>query len=214
MSELRDPLLAELDEHGEDAATRFARSWKPQPWWAWTLALLALGAAALLVAGGLLSSADFGTSLRARTCDTSPVAGLLLLAAGGACLMLGMQLARLRWEESFLVWDAGSLVLTLPIPVALLAATLPGVLGCAAGREIARLGVLGDALVGTPGIALAAAASALVGVALGGVAHVGWTLLDHAAAPAPGIVELAIAEAEALQTDQAATRFHGVESGE
>jgi hypothetical protein len=214
VSELGDPLLAVLDDDGEDAATRFGRSWRPHPWWAWTLALLALGAVALLAAGVLLHSADFGTSLRARTCDTSPVGGLLLLAAGGACLMLGMQLARLRWEESFLVWDVGSLVLTLPIPAALLAATLPGVLGCALARDIAQVGGLGDALVGTPGIALAAGASTLLGVAFGGVAHVGWTLLDQGTAPAPGIVELAIAEAEALQRDEAATRFHGVESGE
>jgi hypothetical protein len=125
-----------------------------------------------------------------------------------------MQLARLRWEESFLVWDVGSLVLSLPVPVAVLAATLPGVLGCALARDIADIGGLGDALVGTPGIALAAAAATLVGVALGGIAHVGWTLLDQGTAPPPGIVELAIAEAEALQTDEIASRFHGVESGD
>lgn len=213
MSELGERLLAALRD--EDGDTHAAGGWRPHPWWAWTLALLALGTVALLVAGTLLEAANFGTSLRARTCDASPLAGLGMLAAAGMLLALAMQLARLRWDEaSTISWDAGSLVLSLPVPALLLALTLPGVLGCPLGRDVARLDGIGSALVGTPGIALAAGGAMLLGVALGAVAHVGRAPEDALAAPEPGIVDLAIAEAEALRADEAAARFRGVESGE
>lgn len=215
MSDAGEPYGGALDVDdpaGEGA--RFGRGWRPRPWWGWTLALLTLAAVSMLGAGAMLASADFGTSLRPRGCDPSALPGLGMLAVSGLLIGLAMQVARLRWEESFLVWDAGSLVLSLPIPLAVLAAALPGVLGCEAGRDIAQLDVLGDPLVGTPGIALAAGASTLVGLVLAGVAHVGWLALDQPASPPPGIVELAMQEAEALQSDEAAARFHGVESGE
>ena len=214
MTELGEPLLAVLDEDADDPHARTGPGWRPHPWWAWTLALLALGFTGLLVAGALLHAADFGTSLRPRGCDASALPGLALLATGGLCLTLAMQLARLRWDEAFIAWDAGSLVLSLPIPTTMLALTLPGVFGCAVGRDIARLDGIGAGLVGTPGIALAAAAALFVGVALGAVAHVGWVAIDHGAQHVPGIVELAIQEAEALRSDQGASRFRGVDSGD
>jgi hypothetical protein len=97
----------------------------------------------------------------------------------------------------------------------LLAVTLPGLLGCSIGQDIASIGLVGDALVGAPGITLAGAAAALTGAAFGSAAHVTWQastigLVEHA----PGIVELAMEEAEALSQDRAAQRLHGVDSGE
>lgn len=213
MSELGEPLLAVLDED-DDAGSRTPGGWRPHPWWAWTVALLALGTAALLVAGLLLEAANFGTSLRARSCDSSPLAGLGMLAAAGMLLALAMHVARLRWHDASLAWDTGSLVLSLPVPALVLALTLPGVLGCELGSDIAKVDAIGPALVGTPGIALAAAAALLLGVAIGAVAHVGWHGVEHAPPPEPGIVDLAIQEAEALEAEGAAARFHGVESGE
>lgn len=195
-----------------DATRLVGTSWQPTPWWGWTLALLGLATLSLLGAGAMLSSAEFGTSLRARGCDPSALPGLGMLALGGLLAGLALQTARLRWPDSYLVWDAGSLVLSLPIPAALLVATLPGVLGCAAGRDIARLDVLGDPLVGTAGIALCAAASVLVGVAIAGSAHVGWVAAHGGGSEQPpGIVELAMAEAEALEAEGASSRFRGVE---
>jgi hypothetical protein len=215
VSELGEPLLAVLRDEEADDGGRGARGWRPHPWWAWTIALLALGTVALLVAGTLLEAANFGTSLRARTCDASPLAGLGMLACAGMLLAAAMQFARLRWDDGAVVtWDAGSLVLSLPVPALMLALTLPGVLGCSLARDIAQVGGLGDALVGTPGIALAAAGATLLGVALGAVAHVGELGGDGGSGPPPSIVELAIEEAEALRADEAAARFHGVESGE
>lgn len=214
MTELGEPLLAVLDEDADDGFARGGSGWRPNPWWGWTLALLALGAGCLLAAGAMLHAADYGTSLRPRGCDASSLPGLGLLAAAGLCLTLAAQFARLRWDEAFLAWDAGSLVLSLPIPATLLALTLPGAFGCALGRDIARLDGIGSALVATPGIALAAGASVLVGVALGSVAHVGWVTVDHAAGHTAGIVELAIEEAEALRSDERAARFRGVDSGD
>lgn len=205
-------LVTDADDLDDPARDR--RGWRPQPWWAWTLGLLGTGAVSLLVAGALLASADFGTSLRPRGCDASPLPGLAMLAVAGLAIGMSMQVARLRWPEAFVVWDAGSLVLSLPIPLAVLAAALPAALGCAAGRTIAQLAVVGDPLVGTSGIALAGASSALVGVGIAGAAHVGWVSPEQGGTPSPGIVELAMQEAEALRADEAAARFHGVESGE
>lgn len=205
--------LSELT--GEEAEDAPPVAWQPRPWWAWALSLLTLGAGATLLGGTLLAGAEFGTALRARDCDSSPLAGLGMLAAAGLALGLALQAIRLRWHGAVLVWDAGSLLLSLPIPLALLAATLPAVLGCPAGARIADMALIGSALVGPAGIALAAAASALVGVALAGCAHVGWVSAHGGAGEhQPGIVELAMAEAEALEADSTAGRFHGIDSRE
>jgi hypothetical protein len=203
-----------IDEEVEQTA-RLGRSWQPHPWWAWSLGALLAGPIVLLVAGTQLAGADFGTSLRARGCDASPLGGIILLAIGAMLLALGFQLARLRVVGAVLTLDLASLVVSLPIPAALLAATLPGVFGCSSATDIARVGLVGDALVGTSGIAMAACAAALVGVALATVAHVSWLApLTTVADVTPGIVELAIQEAEALEAEGAAHRFHGVDSGE
>ncbi len=189
-----------------------ARAWQPQPWWAWHLAFLALGVAALLGGGVALSNAEFGTSLRARACDVSPLGGLVLLAAGSLLVLVGMQLARLQHPSAVVGLEWRGMAFALPVPALLLAATLPGLLGCALGQDLAAVGLVGDALVGAPGLTLAGASAALVGVALGSVVHVTWiapiigVVDEH-----PGIVELAMQEAEALESDAAAQRFHGVD---
>lgn len=205
---------AAVDAEAE-ATSRMSRSWRPTPWWAWTVALLVVGAGALIAAGALLAGAEFGTSLRPRDCDPSPLPGLGAIGVGALATGLALQVARLRWADSFIVWDAGALVLSLPIPGALLVGTLPGVLGCPVARDIAAVDGFGAALVGTAGIALASASAALVGVAIAACAHVGWVSPVPMAADAPpGIVELAMQEAEALEQDPSVGRFHGVDSGD
>ncbi len=205
-----DPLDLVLGVELEDAPV--ARSWQPRPWWAWHLALAALGAAALVGGGVALSNAELGTSLRTRGCDASPLGGLVLLLVGAILVTVATQLARLQHPSAVFGWAWRGLAFALPVPALLLAATLPGVLGCGLSQDIAGIGVIGDALVGAPGIVLAGAAAALVGAALGSVAHVTWMspqigLVDES----PGIVELAMQEAEALEADRTAERFHGVD---
>lgn len=199
-----------LDHDHVDAPV--SRAWRPQPWWAWHAGALALGSLALLAGGVALSNAELGTSLRARACDASPLAGLAMLALGAVFVAVGMQLARLQHPSAVVGLEWRGMAFALPVPILLLVATLPGLLGCALGQDIASLGVIGDALVGAPGLLLAGAAAALVGVALGSVVHVTWLaptigIVDET----PGIVELAMQEAEALQADAASTRFHGVD---
>jgi hypothetical protein len=214
----RPPFDLDVD-HGIEAEVEqtvgIGGGWQPTPWWTWTLVLLAGGVAALLVAGEQLASADLGTSLRARSCDTSAVGGVLFLVLGGVLLGLAFACARLRVPGAVLVWDLGSLVLALPIPAALLAATLPGRLGCHASVTIAKVGLVGDALVGASGLALAGAAAVLCGAALASAAHVTWLApIGAGVDQPPGIVELAIQEAEALEAEGAAARFHNVDSGQ
>lgn len=201
------------DAHdGDDHGAPVARAWQPHPWWAWHLAFVALGAAMLIAGGVALSNAEFGTSLRARGCDASPLGGLTLLAIGALLAAIGMQLARLQHPSAVVGLEWRGAAFALPVPIALLAATLPGLMGCALGQDIAAVGMVGDALVGAPGLTLAGAAAALVGIALGSAVHVTWLapvvgLVDEP----PGIVELAMQEAEALETDAASQRFHGVD---
>ncbi len=197
---------------GDHADAPVARAWRPQPWWAWHLAFVALGVAVAIGGGIALSNAEFGTSLRARGCDWSPTGGVALLIVGALLLVVGMQLARLQHPSAVVGLEWRGMAFALPVPILLLALTLPGLLGCSLGQDIASWGVVGDALVGAPGLILAGTAAALVGVALGSAVHVTWLapvigIVDDT----PGIVELAMQEAEALETDAASQRFHGVD---
>ena len=191
-------------------------SWNTTSVWAWAAAALVAGAVLLVAAGAVLAHADFGTTLRARGCDASPLGGLALLAVGSSLVVAGAALARLRVPGAVLVLDWGSLGVSAPVPAGLLALTLPGALGCRLGRDLARLDGIGDAVSGTSGLLLAAGSCALLGSALGAVVHVTWLT---ARTPSTGplassdVVELAMAEADALANDPAATRFHGVDDG-
>jgi hypothetical protein len=214
----RPPFDLDVD-HGIGAeveqTAELGGGWQPRPWWTWTLALLVGGIVALLLAGTQLASADLGTSLRARSCDTSAVGGVLFLVLGGVLLGLAFACARLRVEGAVLAWDLGSLVLAVPLPAALLAATLPGLLGCHSSVSVAKVDLVGDALVGASGLALAGGAAVLLGLALASAAHVTWLAPFGAGAEQPpGIVELAIQEAVAHEAEGAAARFHNVDSGE
>lgn len=198
------------DDLGEDPGP--STGWQPRPWWAWFGVLLTGGVLALAWGGVRLASSDLGTSLRPRSCDGGVIAALALLGIGALLVLASMTVARLQHPGALLTWDASTLALTLPIPMLLLGGALPGVAGCRAARSLDELPLLGSALVGASGIALAGIAVALVAAALAGVASVSWL------APAgvqdeepPGIVELAIAEAEALEAEGASERFRGVD---
>lgn len=171
---------------------------------------LALATACLLAAADRLSAADFGTALRARTCDASPLPGLGLLLAAGALLAVTAALqVRLTRPGVHLHFDGGALGWTLPVPALLLAATLPGVLGCRVATRFDDVPLLGDALVGMSGTMVAAAAAVLVGVAVGSAWRGERTLvLGGAHVDATSVViEEAIADAH----DPHAGRFRGVD---
>ncbi|MCW2922658.1 MAG: hypothetical protein JWM98_62 [Thermoleophilia bacterium] len=217
MSDAVEQLLDEPwdDEGGSGAHAGGGWARQPRPWWAWTLAALALGAAALVGGGLQLSGVELGTTLRARACDPSPLPGVALLVLAGLLLALGCSLARLHHDGSRLEWDVAALVVAVPVPATLLALTLPGVLGCDAASDIAAIGLVGDALVGQAGAMACAASAAVLGLALASAAHV--TRVEHlavGAAEPPGLVELAMQEAEAMRAEGFGQRFHGVDSGD
>ena len=201
-----------LDVLDEDAELVRA-PWSPRPWWAWTLALLALGAMLILLAGLQLADARFGTQLRSRGCDTSALGGLALLGAGALLTALGCIFTRLRRPVAVIELDAASLLVTLPVPIALLAATLPGLLGCSIRSDIASVGLVGEALVGMSGALLAAVAVTLIASAVAMVVQVVIVAGDLGVSDeAPDLVELAMAEAEALEEAGASEVFRGVDS--
>jgi len=171
---------------------------------------LVLAAACLLLAADRLAAADFGTALRARTCDVSPLPGLGLLLAAGALLAVTAALqVRLTRPGVHLHFDGGALGWTLPVPALLLAATLPGVLGCRAATRFDDVPLLGDALVGMSGTMVAAAAAVLVGVAIGSAWRGEATVVvggAHADATTV-VIEEAIADAHDPHTG----RFRGVD---
>lgn len=202
----------DLDLHDDFDDAPVARAWQPHPWWAWYLSVVALGILVLLGAGVALSNAEFGTSLRARGCDVSPLGGLALLVAGSLITVVGMQLARLQHHSAVVGIEWRGLAFAVPLPLVLLLATLPGVLGCSLGQDLSTIALFGATLVGTPGLMLAATSATLVGVALGSAVHVTWLApVTGTVDDTPSMVELAMQEAEALQTDAASQRFHGVD---
>lgn len=181
-------------------------------WWAWSGSLALAGLVLLAWAVVELSGSQLGTSLRPRGCDGGVLGAVVLLAVGALALLLAIGLVRLRHPGTVLVWDVRSLAYTLPVPLVLLAATIPGVAGCTAARDLAGLPVLGDALVGASGIALAGAAVTLAAAACAATATVVLVVGDGSLEEQqPSIVELAIAEAEALESTRATERFHGVD---
>lgn len=185
---------------------------QPRPWWAWCGSLLVSGLAVLAWAGARLSASELGTSLRARSCDGGVIGALVLLGVGALLVLLGMSLARLHHPGALLAWDLSTLTWTLPLPVLLLGATAPGVAGCRVAADIADLALLGDALVGASGIVLAGVAVTLVAAALAGTASVSWLAPQQALLEEPAsIVERAIHDSEAFQSEGAAERFHGVD---
>lgn len=181
-------------------------------WWAAVLAAMVTGAALLLAAGAALAHADLGTELRARGCSGSPLAALALFVGAGFAIALAPKLARLRHGVSRIVLDPGALLVAAPVPAVLLALALPGLLGCRAATRIADVALVGGALVGAPGIAVAAASSLALGVALSAVVQVprAQGAGDGPAEP-PSIIELAIAEAEAREAERDAEQFRGID---
>jgi hypothetical protein len=204
---VRDDLL---DESGVGDAPRAGAH--VGRWWAWSGSLALTGLVLIAWAGVELSGSQLGTSLRPRGCDAGVLGAVVLLGVGALALLVAIGLVRLRQPGSVLAWDARSLAWTLPAPVALLAATIPGVAGCTVARDLAGLPVLGDALVGASGIALAGVAVTLVAAAIAATASVVVVVGDGSLEEQqPSIVELAIAAAEALESTRATERFRGVD---
>jgi hypothetical protein len=185
--------------------------WQPRPWWAWAGTLIVGGTLLVAWAGTLLAAGDLGTTLRPRGCDGQVVGAIALLGAGALAVLAGMALTRLQEPGALLAWDAETLPWTLPAPLLLLGGTLPGVAGCTLARDLAALPVVGSALVGASGIVLAGAAVTLLAAALATTASVTAPQPDTGADEPPGIVDLAIAQAEALESEPASQRFRGVD---
>jgi hypothetical protein len=181
-------------------------------WWAWSLALALVAIVLLAWAGQRLSGGSLGTSLAARGCDGGVIASTLLLAAGALAACCSFALARLRHPGATLALDASVLAWTVPLPLVVLAASLPAVAGCRVARGFDDLPLVGDALVGSSAIVLAGCAAGLLGAALASALAVGWLAPAVAQVDEPaGIVELAIREAEALELDESAQRFRNVD---
>lgn len=207
MTDVVDPFA---EDPVEDST---APAWQPRPWWAWSGGLLAAGLVLVLLAAARLSDGSLGTSLRPRGCDGDVAGALVLLAVGAVLAALGMSLARLHHPASILSWDLRSLPLTVPVPLFLVLGAAPGVLGCRSARDVAALPLAGEALVGAPGILTLGLGIALLAAALGAAANVAWIAPEPGRAEEqPGIVELAIEEAEAFRADGAGERFRGVDS--
>lgn len=182
-------------------------------WWVWTLLAGLATVACLLGAGLQLARANLGLELRARACSASPLAAVALVFAAGVGSALTGTFARCRSVAARLTWDPGTLPYTTLVPTLAMLASLPGVLGCRSASSIARIDIVGDALVGVSGLALCAASTLALGAVVGRCccADIGGT---HAADvnEVPSIVELAIADAEAFRAQGSGSRFHGVNS--
>lgn len=173
------------------------------------LALLgALAAGAMLVgAGVVLSEAGLGRAAANRQCNGSLLAGLLLLAlAGGMAGMARIVVDRRYVHELF--FDTARLAAGLPVPLLGLAVSAPGFMGCSFAVRVADWPLLGDALLGTPGMAIAGACAFATGIALTSVVRVRVPLatlieeyerLQHGDAPA-SLAERALAAHDLLDT--------------
>lgn len=202
--------MNDATEH--DLSEESTVAWQPRPWWIWCSGLMVTGVLTIAWAGALLSGSELGTSLRARSCDGGALGAVAVLAAGAVLVLLGATMARLSHHGALLAWDPHPLRWTLPVPVLLLAVTLPGVAGCRAAATIANVAVVGSALVGASGLVLAGTAAALLAAALAGTVVVSWGVPSSALAEEPaGIVERAIQDAEAFRAEGAGERFHGVD---
>jgi hypothetical protein len=175
-----------------------------------SISAVLLAVVALVIGATRLASADFGTALRARHCDASPLGGLSLLLVGGTLIAVAAVLqVRIARPSLRMHFDLAALAWALPVPLLLLAGTLPGVLGCRAAQHFQDVVVLGDSLIGMSGAMLAASAATLVGVAFG----VAWrteTVLVHGGHHedlTTSVIEQAIADAH----DPHAGRFRGVD---
>ena len=211
MSELPDDEAWPGEVDGELGAG--GRSWRmpsvPAPFL--LIASLVVAVVALLAAAAQLSAADLGTTLRARHCDTSPLLGLALLTLGAAALAITPALHALSSHRvTRLRFRPTSLGLAVPVPLLLLALTLPGTLGCRSARSFGDAVLLGDALIGTSGVMLAAGAAVLLGAMIAS-AWQGVPVGGGLPGPDDGLAGSLIEQAIAAAHDPEARRFRGVD---
>lgn len=142
-----------------------------QHWLGVAATAMLLSVALLAGAGIVLSEAGLGRATVNRGCDGDFLLGLTLLVVSGALLGL----ARVSVDRRFaheVTYDGMRLAATLPVPLLGLVLAAPAFLGCTFALEVAEWGLLGRALLGTPGIAVAAACAFSTGFVLTGIIRI------------------------------------------
>lgn len=168
------------------------------------------GFAAMAFAGRALRAADLGTSIRERACSITPFGGLALLVLAGVLVAASVTAMRLR-RGGVLVADPATGLIAAITPILVLLGTTPGVAGCRSAARVERWDGIGQALVGTSGIALAGAAAFGLGFAIVQAWSVERYIATAVVDEEPSLIDLAIEDAEAYDVDPAARRFRGVD---
>lgn len=184
----------------------------PQRGWVFVVLLaLAMSAGVAIGAGMVLSSAGVASATVHRGCNGAFGAGLALLAGAGFLLGVARIAADRRHPHELYVDQVRMLVAPL-VPIVLLALTAPGFMGCRRAERLSDWGEVGKALVGMPGMAIAAAAAFGLGVALTMLVRVRLPMEHVALAYAhiygslpeldePDLVDRVLAEHESRETD-------------
>lgn len=119
----------------------------------------------MILAGIALENEGVSKGQLARGCDTGIGIGFVLLVGAGA--MAGFARIALdrrsyhRVRTDLSRWLTGALA-----PLLMSALTVPGAIGCAWVSRLDRLGAVGGGLLGTPGLALAGAATFALGLGM------------------------------------------------
>ena len=155
-----DPELRALLHGDEPAGPTHLQHWQ-------VVSLLAalLGLGCLIGAGTVLSRSGLGAATVNRSCDGSLLIGLALLVAAGSLVGLA-RIAVDRRHVSETWFDGLRAAVMVPVPALCLLLAAPGFLGCHAAIRFAGWGAIGEALLGTPGMAVAGASAFGVGAAL------------------------------------------------
>lgn len=137
----------------------------PRAWPLVGMLALTMSGATVLGAAVVFDNTSIGGAGVRAGCDFARSGGFALLALGG--LLMG--LARIvvdRRIPHVIQLDASRVLTCGLVPFLALAVTLPGTLGCRAAARLGRIDGIGDALLGGPGLTLAAVGAFGVGFAL------------------------------------------------
>jgi hypothetical protein len=154
-----------LSEEERVALTREELLARRQRWSsvAWIFGGLAL--VSLIGAGIVLSRSGLGTAVVLRGCSWGFGAGLALILSAGGLLGLSHLALRMRRADRWTLSLNDALAYGgVPLVVALIC--VPAFIGCGFASRLSRLGLLGDAVVGAPGMAIAGASCFGVGYAM------------------------------------------------